>query len=117
MNDPVTPQMAEFILMRDRGCVAALVFGQTGCKDVWGKPVVPWLIAHPKWRWRQVFQIDHVLSVGGRMGKRAESDAAHLWCLCAYHHEFWARKRENRVVARQYLKEVNSVEGLTPAGP
>lgn len=102
--DPVTDEIADYVMARDKGCVAALVYGATGCTDMWGQRISPLLEEVPKRRWRQSFHLDHVHPWYGKMGVRASS--TRLWLLCAGHHFGWATKKENRVKAREYLASV-----------
>ena len=107
--DPVTDEIAKAIYERDKGCVAALVFGATGCTDMWGQHIDPLLSANSKRRWRQCFHLDHVHPWYAKMGVRASS--LRLWLLCAGHHlNGWATKKENRVKAREYLTS----QGVAP---
>ena len=55
-------------------------------------------------------RLEHVQDGGGRMGRRAPSDAAHLVTLCQGHTEdgmrggyVWATDRKNREAMRHYL--------------
>ena len=85
-RDPVTPELALFVLQRDAGCMAVR-FGEpsTSCS---GR-----------------LTLDHVKDAP-RMGKRAPSDAAHLVALCEWHHIWsgWATSHRNEL--RAYLREV-----------
>jgi hypothetical protein len=56
MRDKVTPDVALFVLQRDQGCVAIRLGGSS--MDCWGRN-----------------RLEHVQEGGGRMGRRAPSDA------------------------------------------
>lgn len=58
---------------------------------------------------------EHVQDGGGRMGKRAASDPAHLVSLCEGHREpgmkagaVWCTAKDNREAMREYLRAVNA---------
>ena len=96
MRDRVTPQVALAVFQRDNGCVAPRLGGTTF--DCWGRN-----------------RIEHVQDGGGRMGRRAASDMAHLVTLCEGHTEpgmkagyVWATDRENRERCREYLRMVSA---------
>ena len=95
-RDPVTPALRRSVLKRDGGCVAAAITDDL-CHDQWGT-VIPWNALDR-------MTLDHVQSGGGRMGKRAPSDADHLVTLCPHHHlNGWATS--HRPTLRAYLAHV-----------
>jgi len=60
-------------------------------------------------------RIEHVQDGGGRMGRRAPSDMAHLVTLCEGHTEtgmragyVWATDKVNRAAMRDYLAGVTA---------
>ena len=87
-KDPVTPEVRQAVLERDGfDCVEPLVWGTLDCA---GR-----------------LTLDHVQDGGGRMGKRAPSDMAHLVTLCEHHHlDGWATS--HRPELRAYLEAVNA---------
>ena len=94
MTDRVTPAVALFVLQRDNGCIAPRLGGTF--HDCWGRN-----------------RLEHVQDSGGRMGRRAPSDAAHLVTLCEGHTEpgmragyVWATDKANREACREYLAAV-----------
>jgi hypothetical protein len=83
-RDPITPEVREAVLRRDRDCVAPLLGATDPC--------------------RGRLTLDHVKDAP-MMGRRAPSDPAHLVTLCWHHHlDGWATS--HRPELRQYLKEV-----------
>jgi hypothetical protein len=82
-RDPVTPEMREAVIERDRGCVAPDL---DPCAGPCGGR----------------FTIDHVKSQP-MMGKRAPSDMAHLVTLCEYHHLWSGWATAHRPLLRRYL--------------
>ena len=90
-KDPVTQELREAILERDRGCVARRLDSLAGYCE--GR-----------------LTLDHVQEGYGRMGKRAPSDMAHLVTLCWHHHlDGWATA--NRPLLRSYLAIVSPLMG------
>lgn len=90
-KDPVSPELAMFVLRRDQGCVAvALGESPANC--------------------RGRLTLDHVRDEA-RAGQRAESDERHLVSLCEGHHldtkagAQWATS--HRPELRAYLAKVN----------
>lgn len=88
--DPVTAQMREAVLARDKGCIAPRLGGSY--LDCWGRD-----------------QIAHVKDEP-RMGRRAPSDMAHLVTVCDGHAEpgmkagyVWVTDRQNIARMREYL--------------
>lgn len=89
-RDPVTPELRDAVLRRDRGCVARLVRCHHNRED--GYACAGRLT------------LDHVKSEP-MMGKRAPSDMAHLATLCWRHHlDGWATS--HRPELRAYLASV-----------
>lgn len=93
-RDRVSPSVAVFVLNRDQGCVAPRLGGSF--LDCFGRN-----------------RLEHVQDGGGRMGRRAKSDPAHLVTLCEGHTEagmragyVWATAKVNREAMRAYLAEV-----------
>jgi hypothetical protein len=96
MRDRVTPETALLVLRRDAGCVAPRLGGTS--MDCWGRN-----------------RLEHVQDGGGRMGRRAPSDPAHLVTLCEGHTEtgmragyVWATDKRNRAAMREYLAGVTA---------
>jgi hypothetical protein len=88
-RDPVSPELREAVLRRDRGCVAPRL-GATEY-DCHGR-----------------LTLDHVKDQP-MMGKRAPSDLSHLATLCWTHHlDGWATS--HRPQLREYLARVNAGE-------
>jgi hypothetical protein len=93
-RDPVTHETALAVFNRDRGCVAVeLGEWASTCHGRLG--------------------LEHVQDGGGRMGRRAKSDPAHLVALCEGHREpgmkagyVWCTDRKNREAMRAYLARV-----------
>jgi hypothetical protein len=103
MRDKVTTAVAVFVLNRDGGCVAPRLGGSF--MDCSGRN-----------------RLEHVQDGGGRMGRRAKSDPAHLVTLCSGHTEegmrggyVWATHKTNRQAMRDYLREVNDADRRLPA--
>ncbi len=95
-RDRVTQEVALFVLGRDAGCIAPRLGGTT--MDCFGRN-----------------RLEHVQDGGGRMGRRAPSDPAHLVTLCEGHTEtgmragyVWATDRKNREAMREYLRGVTA---------
>jgi len=96
MRDKVTPETALYVLQRDAGCVAPRLGGSY--LDCAGRN-----------------RLEHVQDNGGRMGRRAPSDPAHLVTLCEGHTEagmragyVWATDKANRQAMRDYLAGVTA---------
>lgn len=108
MSDPVTPEMRLRVIERDgRRCMAPVLDYSAGpCRDRWGQPIYRYLPGD--------LTLDHVQDGGGRMGKRAPSDAGHLVTLCWGHHtgteagRNWATS--HRPLLREYLVRVSGNE-------
>jgi len=97
-KDPVTTALHDEVIARDYlfagGCVAAFLDATHWCADRWGD------IRKPDWL--PALTLDHVQSGGGRMGKRAPSDRAHLVTLCYRAHlGGWATS--HRPLLREYI--------------
>ena len=93
--DPVGPELRELVLHRDGGCVAAKFDRLHVCRNQWGMPHPPTLLA-----W---MTLDHVQEGYGMMGKRAPSDAAHLVTLCWGAHVATGWATSHRPILREYL--------------
>lgn len=86
-SDPVTPELRIAVLERDGACVAVKLGEPAG--DCRGR-----------------LTLDHVKDEP-RMGKRAQSDAAHLATICEWHHLYgWATAHRGEL--REYLRQVNA---------
>jgi hypothetical protein len=95
----VTPTIRAAVLTRDGFMCRAPFLDTTTdpCRDRWGDAVVIGTRAY-----HDALTLDHVQSSGGRMGKRAPSDPAHLVTLCWHHHlNGWATS--HRPMLREYL--------------
>ncbi len=99
--DPVTPEVREAVLRRDRGCVLALLQPLShSCRDAWGN-------YHSMWD-QDVLTLEHVKDADAlSMGKRAPSDPQHLVALCA-HANIGVPSKAQRAMLRQYLREVST---------
>ncbi len=96
MRDKVTPEMRAAVFLRDDGCMAPRLGGSF--MDCGG-----------------VLRVEHVQDHGGRMGRRAPSDMAHLVTLCSMHTEdgmrggyVWCTDKTNRAAMREYLAAVTT---------
>lgn len=96
MRDRVTPDVALAVLQRDGGCVAPRLGGSF--MDCAGRN-----------------RLEHVQDGGGRMGRRAPSDMAHLVTICEGHAEpgmragyVWCTDKANRAAMREYLASVTA---------
>ncbi len=69
------------------------------CRDRWGEPHSPYDL--------DKLSLEHVHDTGGMMGKRAESDPAHLVALC-YGANVGVPSKAQREGFRSYLAAVNS---------
>lgn len=83
-TDPVTPDLALRVLLRDGGCVAVRLGADPG--DCAGP-----------------LQLDHVKDAP-RMGRRAPSDERHLVTVCRGHHIDTGWATANRPLLREYLE-------------
>ncbi len=87
-RDPVTPELRDYILARDKGCVGALLDMEGPCD---GR-----------------IEIDHVLNAG--LGKRGPSIPLNLASLCSFHHrEKTDHARAWRGLLIEYLCNVEPV--------
>jgi hypothetical protein len=98
-KDPVTEEVHRSVLLRDGGCVAAVLDPDHYCTDQWGNQI--------PWKHLEQMTLDHVQSEYGRMGKRAPSDLDHLVTLCpgAHLRTHWATS--HRPALREYLARAN----------
>ena len=102
-KDPVTREVRETVLARDKGCVAPRLGAEDPCRDSWGYPVPGGAPAF-------ALTLDHVHDWYGKMGKRAASDPAHLVTLCWGHHlAGWATS--HRPELREYLAGKEALDG------
>ncbi len=85
-KDPVTPELALYVIQRDQGCVAPRLGGSF--MDCGGRTT-----------------LDHVKDQP-RMGVRAPSDARHLVTLCEAHHLWTGWATSHRPELREYLASV-----------
>lgn len=84
-SDKVTPELREYVLSRDKGCVASLIEMEREC---FGR-----------------LELDHVMN--GGMGKRGPSTADNLVTLCGVHHyQKTVNARAWRPVLLAYLERV-----------
>lgn len=90
-KDPVTPELRQAVLERDRGCVARRL-----------DSLADYCEGH--------LTLDHVREQP-MMGKRAPSDPAHLVTLCEHHHIDTGWATANRPLLRSYLALIG--EGWT----
>lgn len=91
-KDPVTPELAEYVLERDGGCVAPRLDSLSG-------------------ECRGRLTLDHIRDYA-MMGKRAPSDERHLVTVCEHHHlDGWATS--HRPILRAYLLTVGPLTGTT----
>ena len=97
-RDPVTPAIREAVLLRDGGCVAAILDLEHICRDLWGNAHD----RHDLW----LMTLDHVQEGYGRMGVRAPSDLAHLVTLCWGAHLLTHWATSHRPELRTYLAGV-----------
>ena len=85
-RDPVSRDVALFVINRDQGCVAPRLGGSS--MDCGGRDT-----------------LDHVRDEP-MMGKRAPSDIAHLVVLCEAHHLWTGWATSHRPELRRYLEAV-----------
>lgn len=90
MKDPVTPELREAVLLRDKGCVALRL-----CDCIETAPC------------KGRLTLDHVKDQP-RMGKRAPSDLKHLVTLCERHHLWTGWATAHRPELRAYLEMVEA---------
>lgn len=96
-KDPVTPELRDFILNRDKECLAHKLDPEHVCRDTFGNPHSPYDL------WR--LSLEHVKSEL-RIGRRAPSDPRHLVALCYALNDRVPSKAE-REAFRSYLARVN----------
>lgn len=112
-KDPVTPELHDAVIARDLrlagGCVARFLEPDGHyCYDQWGNPHRPDFPRH--------LTLDHVQDGGGRMGKRAPSDLAHLVSLCYFAHlGGWATS--HRPLLREYIERANRDDSCAHVDP
>jgi hypothetical protein len=92
-RDPVTPDVAEYVKLRDGACVLSLMETMHRCRNQWGDPIAAFDLG--------AMTLEHVKSEL-RMGKRAPSDPAHLVTLCGYANVNVPTKAQ-RELMRRYL--------------
>ena len=86
-KDPVTPELREYILTRDGGCVAPLLEMEREC---FGR-----------------LEIDHVMNAG--KGKRGPSIPTNLVALCGVHHyQKTVNARTWRPILLRYLERAEA---------
>lgn len=99
--DKVTPELRREVLRADdHHCVAPRLDALADhCRDRWGT-----YIHMSQQGAADDLTLDHVQDHGGRMGKRAPSDRAHLVTLCWHHHlDGWATS--HRPQLRAYIAQ------------
>lgn len=100
-NDPVSPELWNYVYERDGGiCLARRLGEPDPCRNKWGDPV--------RWRAGKMHRSDvtfaHVKE-HPMMGKRAPSDARHGVLECAHHNgNGWSSAHRSEELA--YLEEV-----------
>jgi hypothetical protein len=92
-RDPVTPAVHAAVIMRDRACVLSFLERGHECRDIFGDPHRPDDVGR--------LTLEHVKSEL-RMGRRAESDLAHLVLLCGAANNRPPSKVQ-RALFREYL--------------
>jgi hypothetical protein len=95
-RDPVTPEVRETVLLRDRECVLVKRDPLHVCRDQWGNWHVPWHL--------DKLSLEHVKD-DLRMGVRAPSDPAHLVAMC-HAANVAVPSKEVRAWMREYLEAV-----------
>lgn len=89
----VTPELHEYVLQRDRQCLAARVDPDHACRDAWGNPHAPNDL--------RKLTLDHVKD-HPRLGLRAPSTRYHLVAVChAANVLGWCSA--NRAIERDWL--------------
>lgn len=96
-KDIVTPEVRAFVLRRDGECLAHKFDASHVCRDIWGTPHSPYDM--------DKCSLEHVKSEL-RLGRRAESDPAHLVALCAAAN-IGVPSKALRTYMRAYLASVN----------
>jgi hypothetical protein len=89
-RDPVTPELRQAVLERDRGCLAPMLDPMVESWSDWCSGRLT---------------LDHVREQP-MMGKRAPSDMAHLVTLCWHHHLETGWATSHRPELRAYLESV-----------
>jgi len=98
-KDPVTPETARTVLLRDGMCIRTLLGDDHECRDAFGTPHRPDDLDR--------LTLDHVHDGGGMMGRRAKSDPAHLVAVdFGSHLGGWSTAKVNRERVRAYLERV-----------
>jgi hypothetical protein len=111
----VNPDLREYVLARDGGCVARLAdspleaqrwpmlqgLPRPGlCRTTWGEVIRSDPLVG--------LQLDHVEDADKlSFATKPPDDADHLWTQCPYHHARWATKAEVRNAARAYIPAAN----------
>lgn len=108
-RDPVSPELREYVLDRDKGCLAAKTDDTHVCKDQWGNK-------HSGWD-RSRLTLDHVHD-HAKMGRRAPSDPQHLVALCwDANVNGWASAHRSEERAYLALVEDPHAAHVDPCGP
>ena len=92
----ISQDLADYIARRDKGCVLAMLVPGHHCRDRWGQPHLPDDL--------DKLTLEHVKD-SARMGKRAESDAAHLVLVCHHSNAFSVETSKYRAEIRAYLDQ------------
>lgn len=100
MRDPVTPELREAVLLRDRQCVLRTYDAAHACYDAWGE-------AHASDDLDKL-TLEHVKDKL-RMGQRAPSDPSHLVALCGFRNAIRPPTKVERSWMREYLRRVAPV--------
>lgn len=94
-DDKVTPELHDYIIRRDRTCIAARYDPEHDCRDRFGNRHLP--------NDAKRLTLDHVHDEA-TAGKRAKSDKYHLVAACGWANiEGWCSA--NRDIERMYLAE------------
>lgn len=92
-TDPVTPDVADVVFRRDRGCMIVRLVPDVGpCYGRWGLGSSP------------TYELMHVKDQP-RLGVRAPSDPAHLAVGCSGHHHSIGGRRDVLTALRAYLQK------------
>jgi len=95
-RDPVTPEVRQLVLRRDRHCILLRLDWSHQCRDQWGN-------VHSSYDLDRL-TLEHVKDAL-MMGRRAPSDPAHLVAMC-YSGNVGVPSKEQRQAIRAYLREV-----------
>lgn len=95
-RDPVTPELREAVMRRDRSCILARLDWDHICWDRWGQQ-------HSASDTDRL-TVEHVKSEL-RMGKRAPSDLGHLVAMC-WRGNVGVPSKVQREAIRAYLRKV-----------